>query len=457
MSTKEINMDEEKVKCAECGTLYKQITKQHVKMHGFKNIEEYLIKHPGIATISKQTLSNRRKSRCLKIDKPQDGQQVEHNLHVSVARTRKRISYEEFLDLIKQNVSLVEMRKKLGISKHQIGFYSALAQNKLNIKKEQFEKEYKSGRSLDQISEKYNIQRDHITQLREFWGIKRLGAKYIHRKKTEKPLSFHQKKIVYGGLMGDAGKMSFSSIKMKQSLYQKDYLLWKYSELKEHISPTSLQVTADFDKRYNKRNYEIIFYTHANSDIEKIVQKFYCNGQKAITDDILNHIDDLALAIWFMDDGTTDWYTRLSLNHNPACQFCTDSFSFEEVQLMCDAFEEMWDITAQPRSAGKKKNGEIKYRMKFNVENTQKLFSIIEPYIIPSMRYKVNKEDYCIWREKKNKRKELEKINRIGVIRQYLHEIDEYLIKNHPDQNDKLNIFANKHVESLFKGELNEN
>ncbi len=437
------------IKCAECGTALKQITKTHVKTHGFKDIEEYLQKYPGGATISEQTLSSRRKSRRLTINNPISSSAVEQDFHISKARSRKRISYEDFLNLIEQNISLIDMRQKHGISKHQIGFYSALAQDKIKIKREQFEEEYKSGQSLDQISNKYNIQRDHVTQLREFWGIKRLGPKYIHRKQTEKPLSFRQKRIIYGGLMGDAGKMSLSSIKMKQSIKQKEYLLWKYAEIQEHVSPVSLQVTADFDKRYNKRNYEIRFYTNANSDVEKIVKKFYCCGLKVVTNDILNHIDDLALAIWFMDDGTTDWYERNSLTRNPTCKFCTDSFAFEEVQSICDAFEEMWNIVANPRQSGKKKNGELKYRVGLNVEDTQKLFAIIEPYIIPSMRYKINRDAYHIWTEKRNTRKKLEKNDYDRVIRQDLYEIDEYLKKNHSDQ--KLNVFANKHVNALYK------
>lgn len=437
-------------KCSVCGITCKQITKSHVQTHGFESIKEYLKKYPQSITISQQTLHNRNNSRRLMLDDPIKSSVVEHDFHISKARTRERISYEEFLDLIKQGVSLIEMKKNLGVSKHQVGFYSALAQNKISITKEQFEEEYKSGQSLDQISKKYTIQRDHVTQLRDFWGIKRLGPKYINRKKTEKPLSFRQKRIVYGGLMGDAGKMSFSSVKMKQSIKQKDYLLWKYAELKEHVSPISLQVTADFDKRYNKRNYNIRFYTNANSDIEEIVKKFYCSGKKIITDDILNHMDDLALAIWFMDDGTTDWYERNGSNRNPTCKFCTDSFSFEEVQLICEALKEMWDITSDPRCVGKGKDGELKYRPILNVENTQKLFKIIKPYIIPSMQYKINKEAYHVWLEKKKKREELGKINYNAIIKPDLYEIDEYMKKNHPDQNDKINIFANKHISELI-------
>lgn len=437
-----------KIECAECGVLRKQITKAHVNTHEFKTIEEYLEKYPGSATISEQTLFNRRKSRGLSIETPVASISIEHDFHISKARTRKRISYEEFLDLVKQNISLIEM-KKYGISKHQIGFYSALAQNKISIKREQFEEEYKSGQSLDQISEKYGVQRDHVTQLREFWGIKRLGPKYINRKKTEKPLSFRQKNIIYGGLMGDAGKMSPSSVKMKQSIKQKEYLLWKYSEIQEHVSLVSLQITADYDKRYDKQNYGIRFYTHANSDIENIVQKFYQHGRKIITDDILNHINDLALAVWFMDDGVTDWYERKSLTRNPTCKFCTDDFSFEEVQLICDAFEEIWQITATPRFRGKKKNGQLKYRVGLNTDNTRKLFGQIESYIIPSMRYKIDRDAYQVWTQETKRRKRLEKINQSSVIRQDLYEIDEHL-KNHHFNKD-LNVFANKHVDKLFR------
>ena len=194
-------------------------------------------------------------------------------------RTRKRIAYNEFKELLSSGLSLSEMIRQ-GNSKHQIHFYSILAQGKMQLTKQQFECEYFNGVSLDEISKKYNIQRGHLTQLKNHFGIKSKGRTFIHRKNTEKPLTERQKKIIYGGLMGDASKMSPSSIKMKQSLKQRDYLDWKYQELKEHTSKRSYQISEAYDIRYDKIYKTIRFYTHANTSIETIVHQFYKNRRK---------------------------------------------------------------------------------------------------------------------------------------------------------------------------------
>ncbi len=440
------------VKCAICGVLRKQITAGHIRQHGLQTTKEYKKLYPKAPMLSQYTLERRRKSRGVTIDSPITNKSTEHDFHISKNRTRRRISYDEFLELLNQGYTLKQMKDE-GISKHQVGFYSVLAQNKISITKQQFNEEYCSGKSLDEIAKQYNIYRDHVTQLRDYFGIKRKGPKFIHRKKTEKPLTFRQKKIVYGGLMGDASCMSSSSIRMKQSIKQKEYLLWKYNEMKEHVSPTSLQVTADWDKRYNRMQYNIRFYTYANSDIEHIVQKFYCSTRKSITDDILNHIDDLALAIWFMDDGSTDWYERSCWNNRPTCTFCTDSFGLIEVQLICEAFREMWDIESTQKCVGKQKDGELKYRPRLDPENTQRLFGIVGPYVIPEMRYKIDIEAYREWSQQQKTRKEAEETDRASLIRQELDTISKHIIERHPDQRDKLNVFANKHIGELyFKG-----
>lgn len=388
------------VQCSVCGALYKQITKSHVNSHGFSTIAEYLNQYPSSEIFSNNTLHSRRKSRGLKIQDPVKFSAVDSNLHISKNRTKVRISYDEFLDKLKQNITLKEMKNE-GVSKHQLDFYSALSQGKISITREQFEEEYKSGQSLDQISQKYDIQRDHTTQLREFWGIKRLGPKFIHRKKTEKSLTYRQKKIVYGGLLGDAGKMSLSSVKMKQSTKQKEYLMWKYEQLKEHVSPKSLQEHSYYDKRYHKEYHTIMFYTYANTDIETIVHQFYNSGKKVVTSEILDNLDELALAVWFMDDGKTGWsYSsrqRTGYNFKPESILCTDSFSREENELICEWFNKKWGIKCFLRKNKPRKH----FRVVFSTSTVDLFHGLMRPFFIPSMLYKIDYEAYKQYRKDK--------------------------------------------------------
>jgi hypothetical protein len=70
--------------------------------------------------------------------------------------------------------------------------------------------------------------------------------------------------------------------------------------------------------------------------------KFYkeINGKwtKVIPNDIADMINEQVLAIWFMDDGTTDWMYRNGEkeweNARPMIQLCTDSFSEDNLNIL---------------------------------------------------------------------------------------------------------------------------
>lgn len=300
-------------------------------------------------------------------------------------RINQRITYSEFQRLRAEGYN----GTALGISKHQVSFFYALEKGKLNITKKEFEEAYKNGKSLVEIADWYNIQRDHIGFLRDYLGIKRLGPKYINRKKKEKSLTDRQKRLIYGSLMGDAGRMTNASVKMKQSVEQEDYLRWKFKELKEHVTERGIKIDSSYQKEMKKVYSAYTFYTHANSDIEAIISQFY-NPHKIVSQEVLDNLDEFSVAVWFMDDGTTDWGRRHLWKANPATSFCTDSFSKAECELICEWFKERWGICPHIRARDKSQNPH--HRVIFSTIETPKLFDLIRPFVIDSMLYKIHGE-----------------------------------------------------------------
>ncbi len=299
-------------------------------------------------------------------------------------RKIKSISYVEFQKLRSEGATRSTLISE-GISKHQISFFYSLSKNKISISKEQFESEYLSGKSLVEIAEEFGISKDFIVHLREHFGIKRLGPKFIHRKKNEQPLTFRQQKIIYGSLMGDAGKISSSSIRMKQSVKQKFYLEWKFHELQNLVSKRGVKKTSSYQKAMGKTYYAYEFYTSANTEIEDIILKFY-SPHKHISQNILDNLDELSLAVWFMDDGYTGW--GKCENSKPSAHLCTDSFLKSECNLICNWFQQKYGIDPHLRTRNKEKQS---YRVVFPTVETPKLFALIRPYIIPSMMYKIER------------------------------------------------------------------
>ena len=391
--------------CAVCGAERKRISIAHAQMHGFNSIKEYQEAYPESEITCEKTCKKIRQNKGIKISNPIESVYTKNELAVPSHQTKKRITYEEFKNLLNSGLSLTEMIKQ-GCSKHQIHFFSIFAQGKIKLTKEQFMAEYEKI-PLDDIAKKHGIQRDHLTQLREHYGIKRKGKGPVERRKREKPLTERQKRIIYGCLMGDGYKMGMKVFKSKQSVKQREYLDWKYKELEEHISPNSYQITESFDTRSKKINKTIGFYTWASNYIEPVIYQFYKTGSKIITQEILDNLDELSLAIWFMDDGTTDWNYRNRIkgwNMSPDSSFCTDCFSFEEDILMQKWFFDKWKLNCIIKKRNKNKD---QWRLKFRMENCLKLHNIIRPHIVPSMMYKIDYEAYLEYRKNE---KELQRI-----------------------------------------------
>lgn len=305
-------------------------------------------------------------------------------------RKKKFITISEFKIFLESGETFDSMKKK-GISKNLIQFFSNFLQSKISLSKEKFIEEYNSGLSLDEIGNRYNITRDDMIFLRQLYEQGAKGAKFINRKNTEVPLNQRQKEILYGSLMGDAGRMSNSSAKFKQCSEQKDYLLWKYKEFESVASKNSLKESSEYDSRYDKFRFYWAFYTHANTDVENILKEFYIDDVKIVTVDILENLTPLSIAVWYMDDGTTDFGMRnvLKYEHNdlPSFKFCTQSFTKEECEMIVNWFKNKYNISS---CVGEKMSkGGMKYMIIIDKESNSDFLSIIEPYIIPFFRYKI--------------------------------------------------------------------
>ena len=317
----------------------------------------------------------------------------------------RKITFRIFKQLIEDGNSCKDI-KKMGYNKHVVGFMSNFCQGKVVLSKEDFIKDYESGESLIEIAEKYNIVAGDIRFLKQLYKIKTKGATFIHRKKTEVPLTQRQREIIYGSMLGDAKRFAPASIGFGQGERQKDYLYWKYDEMKSLATKNGIKKYENFDKRSNKTHVSYRFYTHSNTELGEINKIFYREGEKDIPIEILNKLTELSLAVWFMDDGRTDWkYSKRFMCKNnrikPECCFCTDSFSRETCECFSILLRYKWKIRSHPRYKGKRKDGKDKYRVVLCTADSYDFIDLISPYVIPSMRYKVDYKEYLKWRKEK--------------------------------------------------------
>lgn len=317
---------------------------------------------------------------------------VEPYMDVSLDKgTRNRenqfLTFRELHRLVDEKYSLTDIQK-MGYSRHLLVFMSSFLLEKIRLPKDIFVDEYVAkGTSLEDISEKYAINRAYVTFLRQMYEIKPTGATYQNRKRTECGITDRQRQIIIGSFLGDGGRMSPSIAKYKHGMEQKPYLMWKYSELKNIASVNSLAFIPYYTDT-GTYSESCRFYTKANSDVEKIISSFYDDGgRKVVRRSVLDQLEPLGLAVWFMDDGKTDFGIRKKYCASPDVYICTDSFTEEECRLICEWFKAKYGIECGVARSSKKKP-----RIRIKYTSVDKFFSIISPFIVPCLSYKVKWE-----------------------------------------------------------------
>jgi len=354
--------------------------------------------------VSVESIEKANKTRLASLTSRYEWELAEPHLDVeikngSARRFNKYITMREFKENILSGMSIKDMSSS-GISPKVIQFFSNFCQGKIKLTKQEFEECYHSGVSLDEISKKYKVTREDVTSLRQLYGIKRKGATYMHRKNTEEALTQRQKDILYGSMMGDAYRMASSSAGFKQCLAQKEYLMWKYNELKNVSHEKSLKYFESNDERAAYKNSKGYwrFYTKANTDIEECNKMFYNGGSKEITKEILDNLSELSLAVWMMDDGTTGFShkARVRTGHNitPEVKLCTDSFSEKSCDNIVEWFKDKWNIDSHKRRVRIGSNGKAQYRIVLKSTSVSHFFSLITPHIVPTLQYKVSYSAY---------------------------------------------------------------
>ena len=196
-------------------------------------------------------------------------------------------------------------------------------------------------------------------------------------------LPSHQFDVIIGSLLGDArlecrsiGKRYPISarLRVQQSEKQKDYVSWKYDQLRNLVSEGPRRIKAAHDRKRNKDHYSWYFHTRTLEEFGALYHHFYRKGVKILPNGILAFLTPRSMAVWFMDDGSN---TRESYTLNTHC------FSREEQIRILQFLETTYGIRARL----------VKDRAKFKIAvgryEYQKLNAVIEPFIIPSMIYKV--------------------------------------------------------------------
>ncbi len=191
-------------------------------------------------------------------------------------------------------------------------------------------------------------------------------------------ISSRQKQIIIGKLLGDGHLETANGktyrLKIEHSFNQRQYVDWLYRELKSLASAEPKIKLQTINGTEYKKYW---FNTHYSGSFRFYAQQFY-QGKKKIVPKLISHwLTPLALAIWFMDDGSIK---------SKECQekiLNTHSFDAVSLELLQRALDKNFRIRTSLR---KQKEG---FQIYILAGEAVKLRQTIGKYVLPSMQYKL--------------------------------------------------------------------
>lgn len=183
------------------------------------------------------------------------------------------------------------------------------------------------------------------------------------------------RELLHGTMLGDGYLEPHGKgvrLQVVHSVAQTAYIEWKHEQL------TSLRPSPLY--HYAKAKYPFWrFVTTSHPYLIELRELFYPCGKKIVPACISELLDTpQSLAVWFMDDGTL-------MKASGAVLFETQSFSVEDIEKLRLCLQRNFDIQSKPVKSGKGRG----LRLYVGVAEARKLKSIIEPYVIDQMRYKL--------------------------------------------------------------------
>jgi LAGLIDADG DNA endonuclease family protein len=154
-------------------------------------------------------------------------------------------------------------------------------------------------------------------------------------------------------------------LEINHSWHQQSYVDWKYSHL------ANLVRTPPRKRHGNGGRIAYRFVTRSDPMLTPFYRLFYEEGCKQVPDVELTPV---ALAVWFMDDGCKS---------RNAVYLNTQQFDKESQLRLLRLLGDQWGIS------GTLNRDKCYYRLRLSVNGTERLREIVDPYLLPELRYKL--------------------------------------------------------------------
>ena len=189
------------------------------------------------------------------------------------------------------------------------------------------------------------------------------------------------KQIILGTLLGDSSIYKSSEttrgFSIIHSISQNGYFDYKKMLLGKLFRECKGSRGGFIGSKDNRRGSSIV----NNAISTLIINNCEKNNKKYIKENWANELSPIGIAFWYMDDGSSNFNNE----QRARARFATNAFSYEEVELLQKMFKNKYNIDSKI----------FNYKgntLCLSADSSEKLFSIIFPYICDSMKYKLPKK-----------------------------------------------------------------
>ncbi len=205
-----------------------------------------------------------------------------------------------------------------------------------------------------------------------------MRSKDIEDLKKSLKLSLNQRSILIGTLLGDGhletqNKGRTYRLKIEHSIRQAFYVDWIYEQFIDWTR-TGPKSKVKLLGKVRVENYS--FQTLSVGQFRFYAKSFYRNGVKRVPSQIDKWLTPLALAVWFMDDGSAKSKLHRAIILN------TQGFKRVDIDILIKALKSKFGIEAQIR---KQSDG---LQILIVGKNAEQFFIIVRRYVFPNFDYK---------------------------------------------------------------------
>jgi DNA-binding CsgD family transcriptional regulator len=270
-------------------------------------------------------------------------------------------------------------RKEFGIENKYKGKSNknATVNRKFSISKEEAEELLNDGKTFKEIA---NIMGcSIIVSKRRFkeLGLTKEQKHSSHYEYYDVDLSGNQKQMLIGSVLGDGTITKHGAYSCSHSYKQEEYFNYKRKTL---YNLHSDRVQRYVHSCFKEDTESLHFTTGCNKYLYELRDIFYPEGKKIFPYEYMrDNLEGEGLSYWHLDDG--NYYKNI-------IKLCTYGYSYEEQKLIIKLLEEKFNIDGRID----KRNSRRDYYISLRKNSTKDFINLIEPYIIPSMRYKIGKQ-----------------------------------------------------------------